>query len=439
MKIAIVAPTAIPSRRANSIQSMKMAQAIANLGHEVRIAAPLTRSGDASEKPSGGSQPATDWQSLAHHYGLIPDTQSQITAFTIDWLPAHNRLRRYDFSFRSVRWARKWQADLLYTRLPQAAALASQIGLPTILESHDLPQGRTGPWYFRLFLKGNGALRLVAITHALADDLHQLFGAPALLPSDTVSQITNPLSSVPGRHLGTIVAPDGVDLSRYTNLPDPKEARRQLSLSFRDAQHTKGAGQFIIHNSLFPIERFTAGYTGHLYAGRGLETILALASRLPEINFLLVGGEPGEVEQLSAMVASLNLANVFITGFIPNAELPLYQAACEVLLMPYQKRVAASSGGDISRYLSPMKVFEYMASGRAILSSALPVLSEVLTPQNATLLPPDDLDAWANALQNLHRDAEQRQRMAEQARIDAQQYSWEARAQRILNGYPDRS
>ena len=102
--------------------------------------------------------------------------------------------------------------------------------------------------------------------------------------------------------------------------------------------------------------------------------------------------------------------------------------------MPYQKRVAASSGGDISCYLSPMKVFEYLACGRAILSSALPVLSEVLTPQNSLLLPPDDLDAWTIALQNLRHAPEQRQRLAERARSDAQQYSWEARAQRILDG-----
>lgn len=419
MKIAIIAPTAIPSRRANSIQTMKMAQALANLGHDVQVAAPSSRSDvseglPASAQVSDTGDSASAWQSLAQHYGLVPNPQSVAPGFAISWFLTNPHLRRYDFSVQSVRWARRWQADLLYTRLPQAAALASQIGLPTILESHDLPQGRAGPWFFRLFLKGSGALRLVAITHALADDLQRLFAAPPIAAGGSPES------------LDTIVAPDGVDLSRYTDLPTPEEARRELQAVIRSSQPT---------TRQFSLERFTVGYTGHLYAGRGLETILTLANRLPEINYLLVGGEPGEVEQLSVKVASFHLANVFITGFVPNAELPLYQAACEALLMPYQKQVAASSGGDISRYLSPMKVFEYLACGRVILSSALPVLSEVLTPQNAIMLPPDDLEAWVSALQTLQRDPGQRKRLAEQAQIDAQLYSWEARARRILTGF----
>jgi glycosyltransferase involved in cell wall biosynthesis len=123
-----------------------------------------------------------------------------------------------------------------------------------------------------------------------------------------------------------------------------------------------------------------------------------------------------------------------LTGFVPNAELPQYQAACDVLLMPYQRQVAASSGGDISRYLSPMKLFEYLACERPIVSSDLPVLQEVLNPENAILLPGDDIDAWAAALQTLEADADLRRRLASRARQDAQQYTWEARAKKILSG-----
>ena len=92
-------------------------------------------------------------------------------------------------------------------------------------------------------------------------------------------------------------------------------------------------------------------------------------------NFLIVGGEPQDVENLRQRVRVIGLKNVILTGFVPNARLPLYQAACDVLLMPYQRQVAASSGGDIARYLSPMKLFEYMACERPIISSDLPVLA----------------------------------------------------------------
>ena len=381
MKVAVVAPTPIPARTANSLQVMKMCQALATLGNEVRLAAPAHRSGNKEGR---------SWQELAHHYGLLQP-------FSIDWLPANPRFKRYDYAARAVRWARRQQADILYTRLPQAAALASLLGDRTILETHDMPQGRAGPWLFRLFLKGGGARRLVVITRSLATSLEQKMGVPANPPF-------------------TLIAGDGVDLSRYANLPSAQDARLRLAV----LQGRQSC--------------FTAGYTGHLYAGRGGELLIELAARQSEITFLLAGGEPPDVARLQAMVNAQQLDNVILTGFIPNADLPLYQAACDVLLMPYQKTVAASSGGNIAPYLSPMKLFEYLACGRAILSSDLPVLREVLNPANAILLQPEDIEAWAASLHHLQNDPQRRESLGQQARRDASLYTWEARARAILAG-----
>jgi glycosyltransferase involved in cell wall biosynthesis len=383
MKIAVIAPTHIPARRANTMQVMKMTQALANLGHTVLLIAPGL--------PTPGEE-GCQWEALARQYGLL-------RPFPVEWLVASPRLRRYDFAWRAVRRARQWDADLLYTRLPQAATMASVLGMATILEIHDLPQGKVGPLMFRLYLKGHGAKRLVTITQTLALDLAQKLGAPALPPF-------------------TIIAPDGVDLDRYAALPDPAQARQALNQA-RDAG-----------SSLLP-ERFTAGYTGHFYPGRGHELLLAMAERLPEITFLLVGGEPEDVARLLAQAKGLN--NVILTGFIPNVDLPLYQAACDVLLMPYQRQVAASSGGDIARYLSPMKLFEYLACGRAILCSDLPVLREVLNPDNAVLLPPDEVQAWVKALKSLQAEPERGGELAAKAHQAAVFYTWEARAAQVLD------
>ena len=378
MRVAVIAPTQIPSRTANSLQVMKMTQAIARLGYEVRLAVPRR------------SHQQPEWATLAQHYGMQQE-------FAITWLPAHPRLRSYDFGYHAVRWGRAWGADLIYTRLPQAAALSSQMGRQTILEIHDVPHGRLGPWLFQRFLRGRGAARLVAITRSLASDLALKRGAPDIPPF-------------------TIIAPDGVDLIRYENLPKPKNARYAL----REFQGREAG--------------FTAGYTGHLYAGRGIDMILDMAKRLPEITFLLAGGEPDDVARYQSQVSDQNIDNVILAGFIPNAELPIYQAACDVLLMPYQERVAASSGGDIAPYLSPMKLFEYMAAGRAILSSSLPVLQEVLDAQNAVLLQPDDLEAWIQAVAALSKDPKQCSALGARARQDARKYTWEERAGRILQG-----
>ncbi len=372
MRIILIAPTYLPSRRANTIQTMKMAQAFTALGHSVQVLVPQNRA---------HHQPAP-WDELARHYGL----QQQ---FSVAWLPVSPRLRSYDYGFKAVQFARRQNADFVFTRLPQAAALASSLGMDTIFEIHDLPRGTLGPWLLRRFLSGSGARRLVVITESL---------------KDAISQAITPLPDAPF----TLIAPDGVDLARYDDLPAASDARAQLGLP----------------------PRFTAGYTGHLYAGRGGEMILQLAALLPEMNFLLVGGHQDDVARLRSDAAALE--NVILTGFVPNAELPRYQAACDALLMPYQRRVAASSGGDIARYLSPMKLFEYLACGRVILSSDLPVLREILNSRNARLLPPDDIDAWISALRNLVEDPSFSQSLAKQARHDAQQYDWDTRAARIL-------
>jgi glycosyltransferase involved in cell wall biosynthesis len=357
---------------------MKMAAALVEAGLETRMLVPLP-GGRHPEDP----QTRPVWPDLAEHYGLPVE-------FGIEWVPVSGVWRGYDFGLRAAARAQAQRADLVYTRHLQAAAISGLRRIPTILEVHDYPHGVMAPLLLRLFLRSSSARRLVAVSHALLADLTRDFR----LPSASFA----------------VVAPDGVDLERFAGLPTPAAARAALSLP----------------------ERFTAGYTGHLYAGRGIETILALAGRLPEIRFLLAGGREKDIDRVRAEAAGL--ANVTVAGFIPNAELPAYQAACDALLMPYGESVSASSGGDIAPYLSPMKLFEYLASGRPILSSDLPVLREVLDDEFAVLLPPGDVGAWAAALEALAADPARRERLGEAGRTAAGQYSWKARAERILAG-----
>lgn len=391
MKVAVIAPTVIPSRKANTMQVMKMSQAFASTGHQVQVIIPDdARSQDKIER---------SWQSLAAHYGL----QVQFPLF---WEPTRAGLRKYDYAWTSVRWAANWGSDIIYTRLPQAAALASIQDQAVIFEIHDMPQGRMAPFMLRLFLRGPGAQRLITISDALAADVNREYQNPKVK--------------------GFVkVLPDGVDLQRYQDLASPEESRNSLAAELSNLNRNPQA-QF------FP-ERFTAGYTGHLYPGRGLSLILELAALIPEINFLIAGGEEQDIRCLVGRALERGLENLTITGFVPNADLPRFQAACDVLLMPYQPRVSASSGGDIGRYLSPMKLFEYMACGRAICASSLPVLQEILCPEFAFILPPDDIKAWETAVRDLKNDPALRKKMADQGKTAARKYSWESRAAQMLD------
>jgi glycosyltransferase involved in cell wall biosynthesis len=80
-------------------------------------------------------------------------------------------------------------------------------------------------------------------------------------------------------------------------------------------------------------------------------------------------------------------------------------------------------------------MFEYMACRRAIISSDLPVIREVLNPTNAMLCPPEDIGIWSQALGSLIYDEERRLALANQAWLDIQQYSWLERARKSLDGF----
>lgn len=375
MIIACISASRVPSTTANSMQAMKACQAISQLGHEVHLYLPHH------------SQPSQNID-LASFYGLR-------TRFSIEFLPSRPQLSRFDLALWAVQKARRIKADIAYTWFVQAGIFSLLAHLPVIYEMHGPPEGRFGPSLFRLFQRIPGKKRLLPITHALAGQLRERF---------------NLNTQDPGL---VCIAPNGVDLERFANLPDPPTARSALGLP--------------------PV--LTVGYTGHLYPGRGMNLLFELARCFSNVHFLWVGGREKDAADWRQLLADQHITNITLTGFVNNSQLPLYQAAAEILLMPYERVITGSSGGDSTPYASPMKMFEYMACRRAIISSDLPVIREVLNPSNAVLCPPEDIEIWSQALASLIYDEDKRRVLAEQAWKDIQQYSWLERARKALEGF----
>ncbi len=375
MKIAYIATSSIPSSTANSGQVMKVCQALTQLGHEVHLLIP-------------GSGPL-DWEELTHHYGIT-------TRFPITHIDSIKALRRFDFIFSAMSQAKKLNVDAVYTRMLWVAVIAQLRRVPVILELHDVPSGRLGRPLFLRYLNSNSKKLTVLITHALGKVIEKRF--ELTLPEKTM-----------------LVAPDGVDAERYQALPDAVEARRQLGLK----------------------ENLTAVYTGGFYKGRGLELLVELAKAFPQVQFLWVGGKPEAVAGWKTVIDNLKLENIQLTGFIANEQLPLYQAAGEILLMPFGKTIAGSSGGNTAEVCSPLKMFEYMAAGRAILTSDLPVLREVLNESNALFYAIEDFDDLKTKFTLLLQDADLRTQLASQARLDVAQYTWQERMQKIIRRFTE--
>jgi glycosyltransferase involved in cell wall biosynthesis len=372
MRIAAITNSRIPSTTANSLQALKVCDALVEVGNEVKLYAPAETSG-------------ASWPNLAQKYGLHHE-------FALEWFPSWPALRRLDFVAHARLAARRYGAELIYTWLPQAAALEARLRGPVILEMHADVAGRLGAWWLRQFWRSQTS-RLLVTTLALRHALERSTGMR--FPDHAVQ-----------------VAPNSVDLQRYADLPPAPQARAQLRLP----------------------ARFTIGLTGHFYAGRGVDLLQRLARVLPELHFLLVGGTANAVTLLRQRLEESPLPNLTLTGYVDNARLPLFQAASDILVMPYSGSVAASSGQEIAEIINPMKMFEYMAAGRPIVTSDLPVIREVLDETRAEFCPSDDTEAWKSAILALKSDPARRAALAASARREVRKYTWRRRAKRAIEG-----
>ena len=169
----------------------------------------------------------------------------------------------------------------------------------------------------------------------------------------------------------------------------------------------------------------TVSYVGHVQMKKGLDILLRLAGRLPEVQFVIVGSEgQGEVEREAE-----RYANVRIVPWQPFGETVAYLYASDVLFIPPSADPLTKVGNTVL----PIKTFLYMASKRAIFGPATPDLMEVLThDRNAVLVPPDDESAAYTALAHLLEETTFRERIAETAFEDVSAMTWEARGARIV-------
>jgi glycosyltransferase involved in cell wall biosynthesis len=340
---------------------------------------------------------------LKSHYGLQTD-------FQIEWLLTSNRRL---FTWQAIQHARKYNPDLIYTWFIQSAVFSLLYKLPVVYEIHIQPTGVFGPLWHHVFASLRGRKRLASITQALVDVLDREYNIRF-----NVDEV--------------VIASNGVDLERFASFPStPELARQKLDLPSAP----------------------TVMCTGHLYAGRGADLFLALATEFPQASFVWVGGQTEDIETWKSRAQS---DNVTFTGFIPNQDLPLYQSAADILLMPYSRSIMGSSGtADSASVASPMKMFEYMAAGRAIVTSDLPVIREVLNDRNAVFCEPsvsnggrvaEQSDAyrdhnselvisdWKSKIEGLFADEPRRIALGKQALQDVSGYTWLARAEKIMQG-----
>ena len=373
MQIAVITTSQVPSITANSIQVMKVCQSYFQLGHDVTLIVPGKKS--------------ANWDEISNIFGIQ-------TRFSIKYIPTLRILRRYDFSFSSGLLMVFKNFDLIHTWMPQIASIAGLLGKPYILELHGMPTGKVGPKIYKDIIFSKHKKRFLCITKALKEMYEKEY-------------------KFKFKNSEIQIAPNGVVLEPYLNLPESTEIKNNLGIS----------------------GHFTAVYTGHLYQGRGMDLLIELAKHLPEVQFVWVGGREKDVKLWRDYIDKNQIKNITLKGFVGNEYIPTYQSAGDVLLMPYENSISGSSGGNSVDFCSPMKMFEYMAAGKPIISSDLPILHEVLNEKNAIFCSYNDINQWVDAIKLIKNDPGYGIRLGNQARMDVEQYSWIERVKKSLDGF----
>lgn len=162
-----------------------------------------------------------------------------------------------------------------------------------------------------------------------------------------------------------------------------------------------------------------AVFCGALRPWHGIETIAAaweiLGQAAPAL--VVVGDGPGR-QRLEAVGAQ-------VTGFVAHDRVPDLLNRADIGLAPY--------GPDSPPYFSPLKLFDYLAAGVAVVAADLPGVTDVVGPESAVLMSPGDAGALARAVARLVAEPEERLRLGRVGQaLVAAAHTWEHRADEVL-------
>ena len=250
-------------------------------------------------------------------------------------------------------------ADFILKKNYQPSVIYECHGLPDVNSKHIFNKLQSEKKFFK---------KIITITQALKNDLLEAYN---FIKDEDI-----------------IVLPDGANLVPTSQLKEPENSPH------------------------------TIGYVGHLYEGRGIDLIIALATELPQLEFKCIGGEEVDVKYWKQKIKGIN--NIVFTGHMAHKNLSSAYQSMDILLAPYQQKVRVTgNAGDTSKYMSPLKIFEYMAQKRPIIASKMPAIQEVLVDgENCLLAEVDNLMQWKECILKICENEQLRKKIAEKAYDD---------------------
>ena len=377
MKLLYIAQIRLPTEKAHGYQIMKTCEALSACGNVVSLWVTSRASSGLLLDPFEVYRIKKSFLiqrlSIVDAFARLPSILHSFGFYLMRWMFLIQVRRRYS-EVRSM--------DAVYTRDVFVARMLVRLKHPSVyLELHALPSVKE-------LQSLHGIAGIICVTSWMTEQvrLH--------LPRVLVSTVA-----------------DAVDIDVFDSKATKSEARQTLGLD----------------PSLFLV--MYGGRFSTLGIGKGLReldrAVQGLSMANSSLRLILVGGTTNEFEQIEQQKPG---AQTVCIGNVSRDTLALYYRASDLLVMPFP---------NIHHYaveMSPLKMFEYLASGTLILASDLPSVRDVLEETSAILYDPDQpLALEQGIVRAMALSAEQRGRMEYRSKQLAQKYTWDCRAQRITN------
>jgi glycosyltransferase involved in cell wall biosynthesis len=170
----------------------------------------------------------------------------------------------------------------------------------------------------------------------------------------------------------------------------------------------------------------TCVYIGSFYEGKGIEIILQLSEKLPDYKFHLYGD--------NKFLPNITFnKNIKLFNYKAYKHIPKILSRYDIALMPYLNKVKGRHKTlNISNYMSPLKMFDYLASGLLILATDLKVYNHILKNRfNSILIKENRIDDWIWNIKNITQNKKKFYYLKKNARNTAEKYTWNKRAKKI--------
>ena len=180
-------------------------------------------------------------------------------------------------------------------------------------------------------------------------------------------------------------------------------------------------------------KNYKIGYFGSLEKSKGSEFIITLSKMDKNNDYYIYGGDKKIIDILKRNIQNKNL---YLCEHVPYKKLKHYISKMDVLIMPSNKKILRSTGGvgNIAKFTSPLKLFDYLSSGKFIIISDLKVFKEIIKNNKHCIVISLNHTKWMNILKNIKNNLKKINILKKNAFILSKKYTYKNRARQLMDG-----